>query len=642
MADNAKRHKVGLGLIPQPAPPTNPLNGDMFSSDGSGSYATGLWEYKDSAWSQVGQGSKDLSIYAQFDAEDQNVADFTNVSTSATSPLNGDHSYTISTYTADFGSISMPERSKGKTNAFECHASIASGTTKFSIKDQASNVLAELDFSETSTTKINIPFYVSSSVTSVTLEISDESSAGALKLDDLIFSDDPFKIVDLSNSTDLQAYTPTFGAGFGTVTNDEFYYSTRGEHVYITGRFQCGTVSAASNAIISLPNGYTASSALSSNVVPFGYAYNTNTVAQLLSGAFQHSPNLDLVRSAGTSSTPVSGIFNNNEIFFVEAIIPVNELKNSFRNVLTVNESTLPAHNIDTSGQTISVGLDIVNFATTEYYPEGQFIQTPNTRWVAQRSGTISVSVGLAIAAYAGNDPFDLYLLKNGSVYKILQEKSARDVDGDNGSNHMQGTVHGIFVNKGDYLEVQIQNNSGGARTLSGSAASNWFSVMWDDVKPLSALVLPLTAFLKDYKTSGTNGGNFVSGALRTRDLTTVEGDTSIVSLSSNQMTLQPGQYDIEWSAPAYQVDDHQSALFNITTGLVESAGTSESAAAASNTKTRSFGSARVNISSATVYEIQHQCDTTAAIGFGRNTGYNFGPGTNDELYTIVKITKIR
>src|SRR5690606_21247003 len=53
-------------------------------------------------------------------------------------------------------------------------------------------------------------------------------------------------------------------------------------------------------------------------------------------------------------------------------------------------------------------------------------------------------------------------------------------------------------------------------------------------------------AYLKDVKPSGTAGGTFTSGSWQTRDLNTIEGDSSFVSLASNQFTLQPGTYHIE------------------------------------------------------------------------------------------------
>ena len=66
--------------------------------------------------------------------------------------------------------------------------------------------------------------------------------------------------------------------------------------------------------------------------------------------------------------------------------------------------------------------------------------------------------------------------------------------------------------------------------------------------------------------TGNQNAGDFNSGAWRTRILDTEISDTdSIVSLSSNQFTLQAGNYFIVAWASALQVNGHQARLRDIT-----------------------------------------------------------------------------
>ena len=84
-------------------------------------------------------------------------------------------------------------------------------------------------------------------------------------------------------------------------------------------------------------------------------------------------------------------------------------------------------------------------------------------------------------------------------------------------------------------------------------------------------------AILVDQKTSGTNGGSFTSGDWRTRDLNTEIADPDgIVSISSNQFTLQAGSYLIKAHAPAYKVGRHQIALYDITASNYVETGSSE------------------------------------------------------------------
>ena len=147
-------------------------------------------------------------------------------------------------------------------------------------------------------------------------------------------------------------------------------------------------------------------------------------------------------------------------------------------------------------------------------------------------------------------------------------------------------------------------------------------------------------AIIEDQKGAGANGGTFTSGAWRTRDLNTEIADAdNIVSISSNQFTLQAGNYLIQASAPAYYVDSHQAALYDITADNFHTLGTNEYAKGDAGTGSRSIVTARVTISSANVYEIRHRCQTTfATYGFGVFIGTS--QWITDNNYTYVKIFK--
>lgn len=144
-------------------------------------------------------------------------------------------------------------------------------------------------------------------------------------------------------------------------------------------------------------------------------------------------------------------------------------------------------------------------------------------------------------------------------------------------------------------------------------------------------------AVICDQKTLGTDGGTFTAGAWRTRDLNTelIDAD-GIVSISSNQFTLQAGTYFVEASAPAYKVDRHMIKLYQ-TSGTPANVATGTSmygsSVAAGFSLTHVF--ARFTISGATTYEIQHYSEST-------ESQYGFGVGTDlsTEIYTVVKIFK--
>ena len=144
-------------------------------------------------------------------------------------------------------------------------------------------------------------------------------------------------------------------------------------------------------------------------------------------------------------------------------------------------------------------------------------------------------------------------------------------------------------------------------------------------------------AIICDQKTQNTNGGTFTNGDWRTRDLNTELADADgIVSISSNQFTLQAGSYLIEANAPGYKVNRHMIKLRQ-TSGTAADIvfGTAEYAKDSYQSYTRSFLSTRVTISGATTYEIQHRSE-------GTQTTYGFGIAADfsTEIYTLVKIFK--
>lgn len=144
---------------------------------------------------------------------------------------------------------------------------------------------------------------------------------------------------------------------------------------------------------------------------------------------------------------------------------------------------------------------------------------------------------------------------------------------------------------------------------------------------------------LRDEKTSGTLAGGFTSGSFATRTLNTaVRNVLPGATLASNQFTLQPGTYLIEWWAPALQVGFHQTRLFNATDSTTVETGTSAVAnTGAAYSQAPSFGKAVVTITSAKAFEIDHICQTTKTTnGLGAATSI-----AAKEVYTWVNVWQV-
>ena len=146
---------------------------------------------------------------------------------------------------------------------------------------------------------------------------------------------------------------------------------------------------------------------------------------------------------------------------------------------------------------------------------------------------------------------------------------------------------------------------------------------------------------IQDQKPQNTQGGTFTSGAWQTRDLNTeVADDGNHASMASNQITLAAGTYRCRIECPAYATYRHQARLQNITDSSTTLIGTSGFSGFYSGASYPSVVSSIIvgefTISSAKIFEIQHQCEsTTGSDGFGVQC--NFGT----EVYTVVEFWKV-
>ena len=144
-------------------------------------------------------------------------------------------------------------------------------------------------------------------------------------------------------------------------------------------------------------------------------------------------------------------------------------------------------------------------------------------------------------------------------------------------------------------------------------------------------------AIIADQKSSGTDAGASTGGTWHTRDLNTELSDPDgIVSISSNQFTLQAGSYFIEASAPSYKPSRHKLKLYQTSGSAADVAlGGNEFLNSVEATQNRASLSCRITISSATTYEIRHYIQSTKS---GNGLGVAVSQGV--ELYCIVKIFK--
>ena len=164
-----------------------------------------------------------------------------------------------------------------------------------------------------------------------------------------------------------------------------------------------------------------------------------------------------------------------------------------------------------------------------------------------------------------------------------------------------------------------------------GAGALSW-------VTPAAAGNAVERACLVDQKTAGTDGGTFTSGSWQQRDLQTEYYDDIGITFGTNTFILPAGTFYVDWSCPAFSVENHQTRLYNVTSAAVVQAGSSAQCKLSTAwATTRSEGSTKFTLGAPATFKVEHRCSSTFATeGLGRKC--DFG---EPEVYTIVNIMQI-
>ena len=145
-------------------------------------------------------------------------------------------------------------------------------------------------------------------------------------------------------------------------------------------------------------------------------------------------------------------------------------------------------------------------------------------------------------------------------------------------------------------------------------------------------------AIIADQKATDTAGGSSTTGTFNTRDLNTELADPDgIVTISSNQFTLQAGTYRLHASSPAYKAARHQIIIWNATDSSITAVGTPEYCGGGESVSNRAFATGRTTITGAKAFEVRHRVGyAEATYGLGVEGNYDLQPN----IYTYVEIFK--
>ena len=231
--------------------------------------------------------------------------------------------------------------------------------------------------------------------------------------------------------------------------------------------------------------------------------------------------------------------------------------------------------------------------------------------------------------------------------------KAKLDVEGDINTTE-------IFVsdaNNSSVLSANTTTTLTGTQTFSDVGIVTAYSFTGIG-SGLTGIGFTTIALVYDKKSSNTNGGSFISGAWRQRDLNTIrysdgviDSDEAFVTVNSNEFSLVPGRYLIEWEAPAMKVDGHQRRL----TSYDSSGGTANRNWYGVNNYSQDYGWYRQNTSpgaaftsltSTGYYKLWHRCNTGQSENYGMGYCIEMGTGsgtwgTIDDVHSTFSVVKI-
>jgi hypothetical protein len=143
---------------------------------------------------------------------------------------------------------------------------------------------------------------------------------------------------------------------------------------------------------------------------------------------------------------------------------------------------------------------------------------------------------------------------------------------------------------------------------------------------------------LEDVRGSGVNGGDFTSGAKRTRTVNTEVIDSeNRCSIASNQITLLAGTYRFDVKAIVNACGSHQLYLQNITDTTTPITGLMGFASPFTGGPLGDVAilQGEITIAATKTFELQHQCSNTqSSWGMGLTGGF----GTNKYLTCAIEV----
>ena len=210
-----------------------------------------------------------------------------------------------------------------------------------------------------------------------------------------------------------------------------------------------------------------------------------------------------------------------------------------------------------------------------------------------------------------------------------------------NSDKILDGSLATIDLADNAVTEAKLADNSVTLSKLADSACTTDQIIKHDGTTWVCSSMPSVSAqkpgFIKIVEAKSGDGGDFLSGAWRTRNLNREDIDTeNVASLSSNEITLQPGTYDCDVAAVAKRVQSHQLRVVNISdSNSVLAYGTSVAAANGSEGYNTSFLRHVFTFTSTTTIAIEHRANKNVG-----SDGFGMAPSWSSEnIYSYIACT---
>ena len=639
MSDNFNRIYNGIGFRPQASDPTNPIDGDIFFSNGS-PRSKGFHKWQDGQWQVLGgSGGGGLDVFFKEDHEVNGIGDYTdgnNATVDGGGTLDGTLSLDTSTeiagsqsakYTMGASStndyilgvsVALDEKQKNKEIAF----------TQYYKYDGADDDIKAFLYDVTNAeiipgTTINLPAQANSKRLTIQAFIKDSidnvkigyqvlvgNSGKILIWDDIEGTGNPLVFTEIVSENVFSARVTS--ADTVTTENENFIASvvssSTGIYVYtfVTGFF---SVIPSINVTAETASLYAAIVAESTT----GFTVQFRTDA----GTLTDTDQAILIQRQGDDYTPPQEALLQNS----------TEGDNWTAYTPTITGLGTPS-GIDFRwkryGDTIRIrGYGIAGTVTavalSVSIPSGLTIDT--------------VKVGSADSTYKAGE-FQRYNVGSTTTSQLM----SLFVD-------VSTSTTLFYVCENFPNDTIFDKDLGSGITQTGDAffldillpIANW------DIENSRQLVSPLirTAYASYSPVNTTVGGTATTGSYAELVLDTLEGDTSFISLSSNKLTIAAGTYLLKGFSSCFRTGTFKTKIVKDPSGSPSDIiiGSSAESGTADGSTTVSLVDGRFIFATSTVINLQGRADSTTGGTSGLGIPASFG---EVEVHRKLEITKIR